>query len=449
MAMLQPVWYMMNAGIKIDIEQKNRFSAEYNNRWHAEQSKLDSIVGRELNVNSQPQVKDWLYHELKLPPRRKRDPKTGQSKLTTDEAALRSLLAFCAEKQAQMKTMRGKARWLRGYLSIMMILQIRAIRKRISSYINAKIDNDFHMRTTISVGGTETGRFTHSKTLWSTGCNLATIPRELRSMFVADEGKELCEFDLNRGESWVYAHLSEDPEMMRIHREGEDFHAHTAAAISTVFNPDRPLTVQEIIDGDKAGDYKMYKVRFIGKKTNHASGYRQGPFQGAESINKDADDTGITVTVGQFKKMLRLWKRKYINMEGKWWPEIEQALNIDRTLSTPYGRVRTFYERWGDELFKEATAYVPQSTSVDYLNVGMLNVYDNIVKPGTWGLQLLHQNHDSILVQYDEGYRDEVIPAVVSHIRHTVEINSYDIIIPVEASYGNNWGELREYKIAA
>lgn len=440
MALQEPVWYMMNAGIRIDVERKNQFSAEYTNRWLSEQQKLNSVVGIELNVNSNPQVSSWLYKELRLPPRRTRDPKTGKSKLTTDEAALRSLIAICEEKMRQMKTNRAKARWLRGYLSIMLILKIRAIRKRLSSYINAQIDNDSHMRTTISVGGTETGRFSHSKTLWGTGCNLATIPKELRSMFIADRGKELAEFDLNRGESWVYAHLSEDPEMMRIHIEGGDFHSETASAISMSLG--EYLTVEEIHEGDKAGDPRMFKIRFLGKKTNHASAYRQGPYKGAESVNKEADDTGITMTVGQFKKALVAWKHKYIRMKS-WWDEIERQLDKDRTLTTPYGRIRTFYERWGDELFKEATAYVPQSTSVDYLNVGMLNVYDNIVKPGTWGLQLLHQNHDSILVQYDEGFRDEVIPAVVDHIQHTVEINGYNIIIPVEASYGYSWGELK------
>ncbi len=57
-------------------------------------------------------------------------------------------------------------------------------------------------------------------------------------MFVADPGYEIAEWDLNRGELWVYADLANEPEMMRIHQQGEDFHVITACAISTAFGPE-------------------------------------------------------------------------------------------------------------------------------------------------------------------------------------------------------------------
>ncbi len=433
MALQEPVFYMMNTGLLVDLEQKNEFSIEYNARWKEHQAKLNAVVGWDLNVNSvSPQggkVGEWLYGQLGLPERR------FDNRITTRETALRSLLAYCEQRLREVKTQSAKDKYVRGYISIMLILKVRGVRKRISSYINAKVDNDLRMRTSISVGGTETGRFSHSKTLWGTGCNLATVPRELRSMFIASEGKELAEFDLNRGESWVYAHLSEDPELMRIHTSGGDFHAETAVAIASAFG-------EYIRDweewSEKVGPDKAYKMRFCGKKTNHASAYREGAFNGAAEFNKEAEDTGITCTVGQFKKALSLWNRKYIRMQT-WWDLIEIQLDQDRTLETPYGRNRIFYAQWGDELFKEATAYVPQSTSVDYLNRGMLEAWQRLVKPGYHGLTLNHQQHDSIVVEYDEGKRDEVIPAVIECIESVVDVNGYEITIPVEVKYGQRW----------
>lgn len=433
MALQEPVFYMMNTGLLVDLEQKNEFSEEYTDKWKESQVKLDGVVGHPLNVNSVSprggKVGEWLYGQLGLPERR------FDNKITTREAALRSLLAYCEQRLREVKTESARQKYLRGYISLMLILKIRAIRKRLSSYINVQVDNDLRMRSTISVGGTETGRFSHSKTLWGTGCNLATVPRELRSMFIASEGKELAEFDLNRGESWVYAHLSEDPELMRIHQSGGDFHTETAVAIASAFG-------EYIRDwGEwkaKVGEDKAYKMRFCGKKVNHASAYREGAFKGAEEFNKEAEDTGITCTVGQFKKALALWHRKYIRMQT-WWDLIEIQLDKDRTLETPYGRNRIFYGHWGDELFKEATAYVPQSTSVDYLNRGMLEVWERLVKPGFHGLMLCHQQHDSIVVEYDEGTRDEVVPAVIECIESTVDINGYDVKIPVEVKYGPRW----------
>jgi len=439
MALQEPAFAMMQSGMRIDLDVKNDFAKTYNERWKDLQTKLHGVVGHELNVNSKPQCAKWLYSELGLPVRR------YQGKISTREPVLRALVAFCEDKAKAAKTKVSQQKYLRGYISLMQIIRIRALRKRISSYINAKVDDDGRMRTTISVGGTETGRFSHSKTLWGTGCNLATVPRELRGMFVASDGYELAELDLNRGESWVYAHLSEDFELLRIHRELGDFHAETAITVASAF-------------GDYIGDWNLfaeqnpdraYKIRFLGKKVNHASAYRMGPFKGAEEVNKEADDTGITCTPAQFKRAQALWHHKYIRMKT-WWNEIEIQLDKNRTLDTPYGRHRTFYAHWGDELFKEATAYVPQSTSVDYLNRGMLAVWRKLIVPGFHDLRLLHQQHDSIIVEYEEGKRDLVLPAIIELLYDTVEIKGMTFSIPVEAAFGQRWGkEMKEYAEAA
>lgn len=174
-----------------------------------------------------------------------------------------------------------------------------------------------------------------------------------------------------------------------------------------------------------------------------------GPFRFAEVVNNEADDTGITITVGQAKEAQRLWLGRYPFIE-QWWMGIEDELNRNsRTLTTPYGRKRTFFGRWGEQLFKEATAHVPQSTSVDYINGGMLRVYDKLVVEGWHGVELLHQNHDSILIQYDEGRRDEVIPEVMGLLQSDLLIGSHVIQIPVEAECGQSWGELAKYAPSA
>lgn len=442
MALLGPVTSMMENGLNVDLDKKNEFSAVYTSKWHHEQEQLNSVIGYELNVGSPKAVAECLYGDLGLPERR------YQGKVTTNEASLRSLLALC-ESKVRKSSPASRMKWLRGYLSLMKIITIRSLRKRLSSYINARVDRDGHMRCTISVGGTETARFSHSMTLWGTGCNLATIPHELRSMFIADKDKELAELDLNRGESWIYSHLASDPTMMAIHREGGDFHIETACAISVAFG-EKPIRRAEWADFAAENPTKAYRLRFLGKKNNHASAYRMGPIKGAEEVNKEADDTGITCTAGQFKEAQRLWIRKYSRMP-EWWRELEGELSESRTLKTPFGRVRTFYGHWGDELFKEATAYKPQSASVDYLNLGMLHVYRSLVTRQIgkkWGLELLHQNHDSILIQYYPEYRDRILSLAVEHMTHTIKVNDYDITIPIEVEVGQSWGELKPWEEA-
>jgi len=385
-------------------------------------------------------MKHFLYKDLGLPTR------TKQRKVTTDEDALRSLLAYSKGKHDALKTESAKLKYLRAFVSIMLVLQIRAVRKDISSYIDVEHDSDGRLRSTLSIGGTSTFRFSSSKTLWDTGLNLQTVPRKLRDMFLADEGYELAEYDLNRGESWIYSHLAHEPRMMDIHQSGGDFHTVTACAISSVFGQE--LNLEDWADFAAAEPERAYKLRFLGKKTNHASAYRMGPFRFQEVVNEEADNTGLTITVAQAKRAQFLWKQEYRYIE-RWWKEIETQLNQDRTMTTPYGRRQTFYDNWGDELFKMATAYVPQSTSVDYCNGGLLRCWQELDVPNKYGVQLLHQNHDSIVLQYREGYRDKVMPAVVELVESELKVAGHDLIIPVEAQYGRSWGELTEYASAA
>jgi DNA polymerase I-like protein with 3'-5' exonuclease and polymerase domains len=437
MALLEPVWYMMRRGVKIDKKKKLEFSGEYKSRWDKFQKDLNYVAGYELNVNSSKQVKQFLYDDVGLPMRR------AGGKPSANEDSLRSLMAIAHDKMESLSQENAKMRWMRGYLGIRLILKIRGLRKRLSSYVDVDIDPDGRMRTTLSVGGTETFRFSSSKTLWDTGCNLQTIPRELRSMFIADDGYEMAEFDLNRGESWVYAHLSGDPEMMRIHQTGGDFHAETACAISSLFG--ERVSMDEWEEFYSKDPEKGYKLRFLGKKSNHAFAYRMGPHRAAETVNESADDTGITITVGEGKKMREFWLKKYL-MIPTWWSNIENELREARTLESPLGRKWTFFDRWGDSLFKEATARVPQSTSVDYLNRGMLKVYDEMVIPCRYGTELLHQNHDSILVQYRGEHRDAVMREIMDLMEFEFNVNGHDITIPVEPQYGPNWQDLTEWK---
>lgn len=439
MQLQAPVFYMMRRGIRVNEKLRRQMSDDYEQEWVGLQSNLNLLAMKPINVQSPPQMQWLMYKELGLPIRKK------DNRVTCDEDAVRASMAFVGQKIASLKTQDAKDRWLRALLICKIVLKIREIRKLKSSYLDVELDNDGRARCTISVGGTETMRFSHSKTLWDTGLNLATVPHKLRTIFIPDEGYELAEFDLNRGESWVYTYLSLDPELLRIHTSGGDFHSETAAAIQGAFGG-QGLTADQIKKLAKGGDQFGYKIRYLGKKVNHASAYRMGPFRAAEVVNEEADDTGITVVPAQMKKAQALWSQKYFGIKN-WWNNVDKELENTRRLRTPYGRQRDFFGFMADSLKKEATAYVPQSTSVDYLNRGMLRVFNELVKPGAYRLELLHQNHDSILVQYPIEHRDSVHPAITSCLMaEAATINGHQVTIPVEGMYGQNWGDYHPEK---
>lgn len=438
MMLQEPVFYMMNRGIRADLEKRRELSEEAHAAWDKNQKMLNIIAGSPINVSSNKQMKALLYTELGLPVRR-RKRSDGKTTITADEDALRSLMALADDKRRSSKRKETVEKWTRSFLACRLTLNIREQRKLIESYLDVPLDDDQRARCTMTVGGAETMRFSHSKTLWDTGMNLATIPHKLRTFFIADEGKTLGEFDLNRGESWVYTFLSLDPELLRIHSGGLDFHAETAAIIQSAFGSSS-LTPQEVRSLAKSGDPFGYKIRYLGKKVNHASAYRMGPFRAAEVINQESDDTGITVVPRQMKVAQKLWLQKYTGIQDWWW-DIDEKIQSERTLWTPYGRKREFFGFINDHLLKEATAVVPQSTSVDYLNHGMLRVYKELVEKKAYGLELLHQNHDSILVQFDEGREKEVEGEVTERLLSTIVINGHEVTIPVEGTFGKNWGD--------
>ena len=130
------------------------------------QADFNQLVGKEVNVFSPKQVPDLLYGELKLPVQR--DPVSRRP--TTGENALEGLLIKVSDKH--------KAQVLKG------ILNIRGIRKFISSYLNVTIDPDLRIRA--SFGHTDFGRLKSSKFLDSSGTNLQTIPEEARRFFISD-----------------------------------------------------------------------------------------------------------------------------------------------------------------------------------------------------------------------------------------------------------------------
>jgi DNA polymerase-1 len=341
---------------------------------------------------------------------------------------------------------KGQLKYMRAYLLCKQVLKIRGARKELSSYLNMKLDRDSRVRQTMTVGGTKTWRFTHSKTLWDTGCNFATVPRDVRRAFIADEGKVLAEFDLHRGESWFYAHLADDEEMMRILRENEDFHAISASAISGAFGDS--VSVDKLFEGLAIDEKWAYKLRYLGKRWNHSAAYRGSGYTLANSVNEESEDTGITCTQAQAEKGLRLWLLKYPGILA-WHEQIEQDLANSRMLTTPYGQVRRFHGVWNNKLFRDATAHVPQASSVHYLNRGLYDVWREYDLAGSGKVELLHQQHDSILVQFDENDVDELMPKVAEALRSEVVVNGHEISVPIEGSWGHNWREMTEWKLAA
>ena len=165
---------MALAGLPVDLERREIIELLLLEKWQKKQFALDRLTGYETNVNS-PKLKDILYDKLKFPPRRNRD-----AGLTTDEDAIVSLITYCKSHLETLKRPDAILDWQVKSAILSTILEIRGIRKLLSTYIKAKIfEPTGRLHSTPKIGGTETARYSFSQFVDKSGLNAQTFPREV------------------------------------------------------------------------------------------------------------------------------------------------------------------------------------------------------------------------------------------------------------------------------
>jgi len=278
----------------------------------------------------------------------------------------------------------------------------------------------------------------------------------IRSMIQAPPNKVLIAFDLSQAESWIVAFRSNERNMKQALLYG-DIHTETAGNALFHANTGCPHTWNIKIKGEiwacPLCELEVTKLmRYVGKRYNHASAYRMGAERAAQVINKDSDKPPyFTVTVKQSKVFSESW-HSYYNLKP-WWYNIEEQLNRTRTITTVYGRTRMFFKQWGNELFKEATAYEPQSTVGDHFNGmvqpdlnikgGLREVYLQLVKPYD-DHRVINQSHDSAILEVPKSIASDLFDPIKKLMMRPLVINNEEFTIPVDVEWGERWSEMEK-----
>ncbi len=219
MPLLLVLLEMEQHGVKIDVDELNRYSVELSQRLSELEKKIIEIAGTNFNINSPRQVGEILFDKLKI------DAKAGKTKsgqYSTNEEVLQKL----KDKHP----------------IILLILEQRGLKKLLSTYVEAlpqMVRKDTgRLHTSYNQSIVVTGR------LSSSNPNLQNIPirdeegREIRKAFIATgENHLFLSADYSQIELRLMAHLSEDTHLVEAFNRGEDIHAATAARIYKV-----PLT---------------------------------------------------------------------------------------------------------------------------------------------------------------------------------------------------------------
>lgn len=282
-------------------------------------------------------------------------------------------------------------------------------------------------------------------------------------MIRAPKGMLLANFDLSQAESWVVAFAAGEERMKYALMFG-DIHAQTAGSALFYGDVGCEHDWKKCIGNSKEFNCIICQriiteiMRYSGKRTNHANSYGQGPFMLATAVNKESDQPPyLTISIAQAKTYNAAWHAYYTGI-AQWWKRIQYQLGVDRTLITPYGFSRTFFGQWGDEMFKEAYAFYPQSTVADHFNgaiqpelgiPGGLIEVRNRIRAKSLPARILNQSHDSCLILFKEECKDELLPLVHGTLLRPMVVEGETFTIPVDCEIGERWGELEKVKIAA
>lgn len=389
---LYALYEMEKNGIRVDGEALHQYGKKLRTRIEELTAEIHAMAGEEFNINSPKKLGEILFEKLGLKNGKK--TKTGYStsaevleKLTNAHPIIPRILEY----RQLTKLNSTYAEGLAGY--------IRA---------DGRIHGKFHQTVTV------TGRIS------SADPNLQNIPtrmplgREIRKVFIPEEGSVFVDADYSQIELRVLAHMSGDAALIAAYQADEDIHAITASQVFDV-----PL------------DQVDSTLRRKAKAVNFGIVYGISSFglgQDLDISRKEAEGyiEKYFATYGRVKKFLDRTvedakKNGYtVTMFGRRRPIPELASSNFMT--------RSFGER--------AAMNAPvQGTAADIIKIAMVRV-NRRLKEEHLQSKLVLQIHDELIIETKKEEVEIVQKILVQEMMHAA-----DLAVPllVDANVGDSW----------
>ena len=427
--LIKPLIYMSERGIRIDVQGMMEYKEKQQEKLDQLAEELNREVGYEINYNSPPQMIQYFYTECGIKPYFNR--KTH--KMTSDVDALKRIY-----RQNR-----------KGSQAARLMLDIRSLSKRISTYLNiGKVDKDGRYRSSYKPVGAETGRLSSGETIFGTGGNQQNWPHDLLRFFLFDEGYIGYSLDLSQIENRIVAYVGGVISQIKAFEQGIDLHRLTA---SIIFG--KPYNEISSEDGSSVFGDGRQSERFWGKKGNHATNYDVG--YKTFALKNEMSET-------EAKRILESIHQGYPQIRGGFHIVIQNMLKKNRTVTNLFNRKRLFLgpiipsypnvpKGACQATYREAYAQLPQSTTADKINEqGVEYIYYNqeIFKP----IELLTQRHDDIVFQIPLTIPWTEHARMILQIKKSLETpltwHDTEFETPCDVAVGLNMGkkEMIEYK---
>jgi len=393
-ALIHPLVYMAERGIKVDREGLRKGSEDAAGRIDEARKRLDELTeGMLSNPNSHQQVAAYFY-VLKG-----EKPYLHKGEITTNKTALQRLAR-------------------KGYEEASLILEIRSGVKMKGTYYDITVDEDSRLRCFFNPVGTKTGRISSSETVTGTGGNLQNQPETMNALMQPDPGYIGVNLDLAQAENRYVAYVAGELTMIRAFEEGIDIHSQTGGLIYRVL-------VSEVTP----------KQRGDGKTSNHSFNFGQG--YGQFSLR-------YQMPLNQAKWIWERYHKVYPGVR-QWHSAVRDELSRNgRTLTNAYGRKRTFRGYWGDDMWREAYNWGPQGSIGEKMNQdGFRFIYER--QDLFPEVELLSTVHDSVKFQVPLAVGAlrviQIIDLIKDQLERPMSWRGTEFKIPVDAALGFSFGE--------
>lgn len=396
MPLIYTLYDMEWRGIRVNKEALKEYGDQLEIRIKELEKKIYEHAGEEFNINSPKQLGIILFEKLHMPFAKK--TKTGYS---TSADVLEKLR--CEDPVIDE------------------ILEYRQLTKLKSTYADGLAtyiadDNRIHGKFNQTI--TATGRIS------STEPNLQNIPirmelgRQIRKVFIPEEGYVFLDADYSQIELRVLAHMSDDERLIEAYKQEQDIHKITA---SQVFHT--PL--DEVTNAQRSD----------AKAVNFGIVYGISSFGLGQDLNisKKEADVYIKKYFATYPKVKEFLDN--LVEEGKKNGYVTSLFNRRRPI--PELNSSNFMQRsFGERVAMNSPI---QGTAADIIKIAMIRTNQKL-KDLNLKSRLLLQIHDELLI---ETHKDE-IEKVATILKEEMQgAATLHVPLEVEVKQGNNWYEAK------
>nr|XP_054410881.1 DNA polymerase nu isoform X1 [Pongo abelii] len=396
---LIPILAVMEShAIQVNKEEMEKTSALLGARLKELEQEAHFVAGEPFLITSNNQLREILFGKLKLHLLSQRNslPRTGLQKYpSTSEAVLNALRDFHPLPK--------------------IILEYRQVHKIKSTFVDGLLacTKKGSISSTWNQTGTVTGRLSakhpniqgiskHPIQITTPknfkGKEDKTLTISPRAMFVSSKGHTFLAADFSQIELRILAHLSGDPELLKLFQEAE-----RDDVFSTLTSQWKDVPVEQVTHADREQT----------KKVVYAVVYGAG---------KERLAACLGVPVQEAAQFLESFLQKYKKIKDFARAAIAQCHQTGYVVSImgrrrPLPRIHAHDQQLRAQAERQAVNFVVQGSAADLCKLAMIHVFTAVAASRTLTARLVAQIHDELLFEVE----DPQIPECAALVRRTME----------------------------